>query len=221
MLAHQVAFAELLIRYGVLRFGEFVLKSGKRSPYFFDAGRLRTGLAMRGVGEAYAAALASAGVQYDLVFGPAYKGIPLAVATASAASVGGRDVPFCFDRKEEKDHGEGGWFVGTRPEDGMRAVIVDDVVTSGISVRQATEQLRAAAKLEIAAVVVAVDRRERQDNGRSAVENLSEAIGCPIHAVLEIRSLLAHLRGIRIDGARVLDDELHAKAMEYVEAQCC
>src|SRR5690606_21041736 len=138
------------------RFGEFTLKSGRRSPYFINAGQFRTGAAIAGLGEAYAACIARAGLGFDLLFGPAYKGIPLAVATAIALAHAGREAAFCFDRKEAKDHGEGGVFVGTQPRDGARVLIVDDVITSGRSVHESVALLRRAAAVEIAGVLVAV-----------------------------------------------------------------
>jgi orotate phosphoribosyltransferase len=140
---HQQAFVELLLRYEVIRFGEFTLKSGRKSPYFVNAGQLRTGNAIAGLGRAYAAEIQRAQLACDLVFGPAYKGVPLAVATAiSLAEQHGRDVGYGFDRKEAKDHGEGGVFVATAPAPGMKVVLVDDVITSGQSIREAVELIR-------------------------------------------------------------------------------
>lgn len=193
---YQEAFIDLLVRHEVLRFGEFTLKSGRRSPYFVNAGQFRSGAAIAGLGQAYAGCLRRAGVKFDLVFGPSYKGVPLAVATAIALANTGEDAAFCFDRKEQKDHGEGGWFVGTAPRDGMRVVIVDDVITSGQSVHASVELLRRAADVTIAGVVVAVDRQERgQDPSRTTLAALQAELDAPVHAIVTIREVAAHLHG--------------------------
>src|SRR3990172_2913642 len=155
---YQDRFIDLLAEYDVIRFGEFTLKSGRKSPYFINAGQLRTGRAIAGVGRAYAERIREAGLLPDVIFGPSYKGVPLAVATAIAASEERRDVGFCFDRKEAKDHGEGGVFVGMQPSPGQSLVVVDDVITSGISIEQSVALLRGAADVKILGVVVAVDR---------------------------------------------------------------
>jgi orotate phosphoribosyltransferase len=189
---YQQAFIELLVRHEVLRFGDFTLKSGRRSPYFVNAGQFRTGAAIAGLGRAYAACLRRAGLPCDLVFGPSYKGVPLAVATAIALSELGHDAPFCFDRKEQKDHGEGGWFVGTTPQDGMRVVIVDDVITSGKSIHESVALLRRTADVQIAGVVVAVDRQERGTGERSTLAELQDELGAPV------RPDRHHPRGHRI-----------------------
>ncbi len=207
MQPHQREFVDLLVRYEVVRFGRFTLKSGRQSPYFVNAGQLRTGRAIEGVGRAYAAEIERQGLDCDLVFGPAYKGVPLAVATAMALSRGERDVPFGFDRKEAKDHGEGGTFVGTAPADGSRVVLVDDVITSGRSLREAVELLRNAADVTVTGAIVAVDRMERGRSNRSTLEELREELGLPVFAILTVRELVEDLHGRAIDGQVVLDDD--------------
>ncbi|MGB1700023.1 MAG: orotate phosphoribosyltransferase, partial [Nannocystaceae bacterium] len=207
MESFQKDFIELLVRYEVLRFGEFTLKSGRTSPYFVNAGQLRTGRAIAGVGAAYAAVIDAQKVPCDLVFGPAYKGVPLAVATATALSSGSRDVPFGFDRKEVKDHGEGGQFVGTRPAAGMRVVLVDDVITSGLSLREAATLLTSAADVEVSAAIVAVDRQERGRGGdKTTLEELRDDLGIRVLPIVTIREVVQYLHGREIDGAVVLDD---------------
>lgn len=190
--SHRERFIELLAEYDVIRFGDFVLKSGRKSPYFINAGELRTGRALRGLGRAYAERLLSAGLGCDLVFGPSYKGIPLAVATAFALAEGDREVGFCFDRKESKGHGEGGLFVGMAPFDGSRVVIVDDVITSGGSIRRAAELLRAAADVELTGIIVAVDRQERGREKDTLLE-LEEDLCVPVQAIVTIREIVSHL----------------------------
>jgi orotate phosphoribosyltransferase len=193
---YQDRFLSLLAENDVIRFGEFTLKSGRKSPYFINAGQLRSGRAIAGVGRAYAERIREAGLSPDVVFGPSYKGVPLAVATAIALSEGageGRDVGFCFDRKEAKEHGEGGMFVGTQPADGQAVVLVDDVVTSGISIERAAGLLRQAADVRILGVVVAVDRQER-GRERSTLAELESALGAPVLPVLNVRQIVERLR---------------------------
>ncbi|HVI01802.1 MAG TPA: orotate phosphoribosyltransferase [Enhygromyxa sp.] len=207
MQPHQQAFVELLVRYEVIRFGSFTLKSGRKSPYFVNAGQLRTGKAIAGLGRAYAAEIQRAGLACDLVFGPAYKGVPLAVATAIGLVEHGLDVPYGFDRKEAKDHGEGGVFVGTAPAPGMRVVMVDDVITSGQSIRDAVSLLRnAASNIEVGAAIVAVDRQERGRGEKTTLRELREELGVDVRAIVSIGELVPFLHNREIDGKVVLDD---------------
>jgi orotate phosphoribosyltransferase len=225
MLAHQAAFLELLLRYEVVRFGDFTLKSGRRSPYFVNAGQLRTGAAIDGLGQAYAAHVRHAGLRCDLVFGPSYKGVPLAVSTAMAMARTGadvvpaadRDVGYAFDRKEAKDHGEGGVFVGTTPAAGMHVVVVDDVITSGQSIREAVELLRrAASDVIVSGVVVAVDRQERGRGDRTTLDELQDELGVAVHPLLSIRDVVTHLHGREIDGRVLVDDTRAAAILEHL-----
>ena len=215
---YQQAFIELLVRHEVLRFGDFTLKSGRRSPYFVNAGQFRTGAAISGLGRAYAERLHRAGLRCDLLFGPSYKGVPLAVATAIAMAELGHDAPFCFDRKERKDHGEGGWFVGTAPQAGMRVVIVDDVITSGKSIHESVELLRRTADVQIAGVVVAVDRQERGTGERTTLAELQAELGVPVCPIVTIREVIEHLHGREVDGVRVIDDERRAAMAAHLAA---
>ncbi len=207
---YQERFIDLLAENEVIRFGEFTLKSGRKSPYFINAGQLRTGRAIAGVGRAYAERIRDAGLSPDVIFGPSYKGVPLAVATAIAVSEEGRDVGFCFDRKEAKDHGEGGLFVGTQPAPGQSLVLVDDVITSGASIEQSAALLRKAAAVSILGVVVAVDRQER-GRERSTVAELEEALGAPVLPVVNVRQVVA-----RLSSAKGLGAEQRARIEEYL-----
>ena len=200
---YKQQFIDLLVRHEVLRFGDFTLKSGRRSPYFINAGQLRTGAAIAGLGEAYAARLQGEGLAADLLFGPSYKGVPLAVATAIAVARAGSDIAFCFDRKEAKDHGEGGVFVGTTPWAGARVVIVDDVITSGKSIHESVALLRKAADVAFAGVIVAVDRQERGRGSKSTLAELQEELGAPVRPIVTIREIAAYLHGRVIDDARL------------------
>jgi len=198
----------------VLAFGDFQTKSGRRTPYFLDFARLSRGSEVQQLGSFYARAIrARLGDGFEALFGPAYKGIPLVVATAMAlAAEHGRDVPYCFNRKEEKDHGEGGRMVGHRLRDGDRVVIVEDVTTAGTSIRETVPLLRAAAKVELAGLVVAVDRQERGSAEKSALAELESEFGMPCFAIATIDEIVAALTGA---GRARLEDELLARIREY------
>ena len=187
---HQRAFLDTALSRGVLRFGEFTLKSGRQSPYFFNMGRIDTGAALADVGTAYAAAVATSGLPFDMLFGPAYKGIPLAAATAVAlAREHGRDVPWAYNRKEAKDHGEGGMVVGA-PLSG-RVLIVDDVITAGTAVRESLGLIHGAGA-SVAGVLVALDRQERGQGALSAVQELARGHGVPVIAIVGLDDLMEY-----------------------------
>jgi orotate phosphoribosyltransferase len=188
----QELFVELLAGNDVVRFGAFTLKSGRQSPYFINAGQLRTGSAIAGLGRAYAARILDGELRCDFIFGPSYKGVPLAVATAMALAERGRDLGFAFDRKEVKDHGEGGRFVGMQPESGMRAVVVDDVITSGASIRYSVELLRAAS-VEVTGAVIAVDRQERGSGAKTTLAELEESLEIPVLPIVTVTAMVEHL----------------------------
>jgi orotate phosphoribosyltransferase len=188
---HQPDFIRLCLELGVLRFGEFRLKSGRQSPYFFNAGLFNTGRAIAALGRCYARAAALSGIAFDMLFGPAYKGIPLVTATAAALAVHeARDLPFAFNRKEAKDYGEGGSLVGA-PLAG-RVLIVDDVITAGTAIRESVEIIRRH-RATPAGVLIALDREERGQGERSAVQEVQDDFGLPVVAVLRLKDLLTHL----------------------------
>jgi orotate phosphoribosyltransferase len=191
-LAYQSHFIDLCLEHGVLRFGRFTLKSGRESPYFFNAGLFNTGLAISAVGQAYAAALAASDLSFDMLFGPAYKGIPLVTITAAAlAERHGRNLPFAFNRKEAKDHGEGGSIVGS-PLKG-RVLIVDDVITAGTAIRESIDIIKAAGA-RVAGVLLALDRQERAGEGNlSAVQEVRKQYGVPVVSVVNLADLLEHV----------------------------
>ena len=190
-LAYQTDFIDLCVQQGVLRFGSFTLKSGRESPYFFNAGLFNTGAAIRAVGQAYAAALAASGLEFDMLFGPAYKGIPLVTITAAAlAETAGRSLPFAFNRKEAKDHGEGGSIIGS-PLKG-RVLIVDDVITAGTAIRASIDIIQAAGA-RTAGVLLALDRQELAPQSRlSAVQEVREQHGIPVITVVNLADLMQH-----------------------------
>ena len=197
-LAYQSEFIELCMRLGVLKFGEFKLKSGRESPYFFNAGLFSSGAAIAAVGNAYGDAIVASDISFDMLFGPAYKGIPLVTATAAAlAEHHGIDLPFAFNRKESKDHGEGGLIVGS-PLKG-RVLIVDDVITAGTAIRESIEIIRAAGA-HPAGVLLALDRQERGAvSPLSAVQEVREQFGMPVIAVISLSDLMQHMRSVGRD----------------------
>ncbi|MEJ2604399.1 MAG: orotate phosphoribosyltransferase [Gammaproteobacteria bacterium] len=191
MRSWQREFLELALELEVLRFGSFKLKSGRISPYFFNAGLFSTGYAAAKLGRCYAAAIAASGVEFDMLFGPAYKGIPLAtLAAAALAEHQGLDVPYCFNRKEAKQHGEGGDIIGA-PLAG-NVLIVDDVITAGTAIREAVESIRRHGA-RIAGVVISLDRQERGSGERSAVQEVERVLGVPVVSLITLSDLVSHL----------------------------
>ena len=201
MQTYKTTFFKLALKHEVLRFGSFTLKSGRISPYFFNLGRIASGTALRELAHAYADAIEASGLQFEMLFGPAYKGIPLAAAVACALAERGRDLPFAYNRKEAKDHGEGGVLVGAEVR-GKRALIVDDVLTAGTALRESHGVLQQAGALPIAAIT-ALDRQEVGPDGRSAVKELSEKIGISVISLVTVQDLLQYLHESGGDAATV------------------
>ncbi|CAN5344413.1 orotate phosphoribosyltransferase [soil metagenome] len=189
MKAYQRQFLDLAVELGALRFGDFELKSGRRSPYFFNAGLFNTGSALAALGRFYAQAIRDAGISFDMLFGPAYKGIPL-VSAAAAALAPKQDYPFAFNRKEAKAHGEGGTIIGA-PLAG-RVLIVDDVITAGTAIRDAMRLIETAGAQPVA-IAIALDREERGPDGRSAVRELRDNFGVEVVRIAGLSDLVSHL----------------------------
>ena len=188
---YQYDFIQLAIRHQALCFGEYVLKSGRTSPYFFNAGRFQTGAALAELGRYYAAAINASGVDFDVVFGPAYKGIPLAAATAIALADGyQRDLPYCYNRKEAKDHGEGGTLVGA-PLQG-KVLIIDDVITAGTAVREVMAIIEAAGA-QPAAVVIGLNRQEKGKGELSAIQEVEQTFGIPVISIINLNHIVDYL----------------------------
>jgi orotate phosphoribosyltransferase len=210
-------FIELMIQCDVLRFGDFTAKSGRKTPYFINAGRFRTGAQLDRLARSYAQAITTQlGDRFDVLFGPAYKGIPLAAATSVALFQNhGHDVGFCFNRKEAKDHGEGGSLVGQELRDGDRVLIIEDVTTAGTSIRETVPLLQAAAKIRLAGLVVAVDRMERGTGATNALTEISEQYAMPTFSIVTIDEIIAHLREHPVDGRMLLDDATYERVLDY------
>lgn len=208
MQKYQQDFINLAIAHKVLQFGEFTLKSGRVSPYFFNAGLFYSGAALAQVGRCYAQAIVNAGLDFDFVFGPAYKGIPLAAATCIAlADVHRRNTPYSYNRKEAKDHGEGGVIVGA-PLSG-KAIIVDDVITAGTAIREVLE-LFSGSEASPAAIVLGLDRQEKGTTGSSAIQELEDKIGVPVLSIISLQDIMTHL-------ANTGETDLLAKTKKYRE----
>jgi orotate phosphoribosyltransferase len=210
-----MSFIDLCLELGVLRFGEFKLKSGRMSPYFFNAGLFNSGRALAELGRHYAQAIQDADIPFDVLFGPAYKGIPLVATSAIALADGhGRSVPWAFNRKEAKDHGEGGSIVGA-PLRG-RVLIVDDVITAGTAIRESIDIIRAAGA-EPVGVVLALDRQERGQGALSAVQEVERNLHLPVRSIIKLADLIAWLE--RSGDARQLESLRRYRSEYGVEAQ--
>ncbi|WP_321362396.1 orotate phosphoribosyltransferase [Pseudomonas extremaustralis] len=192
MQAYQRDFIRFAIDRGVLRFGEFTLKSGRTSPYFFNAGLFNSGSALAQLGRFYAAAIVESGISFDVLFGPAYKGIPLAAATAVAlAEHHGRDLPWCFNRKEAKAHGEGGILVGA-PLTG-KVLIIDDVITAGTAIREVMQIIASQEGAKAAGVLIALNRQERGNGELSAIQEVERDFGIPVVSIVSLNQVLQFL----------------------------
>ncbi|HHJ81173.1 MAG TPA: orotate phosphoribosyltransferase [Candidatus Tenderia electrophaga] len=191
MHAYQREFLDFVIATDVLRFGEFTLKSGRVSPYFFNSGLFNTGSSIARLGRYYAAAIENSRIEYDMIFGPAYKGIPLAVSAASAlADHHNRDLPYAFNRKEAKDHGEGGTIVGAALAG--KVLIIDDVISAGTSVRESINMIDAAGATT-AGVIIALDRQEKGQDERSAIQEVEQQYGFPVASIVKLDDLIRYL----------------------------
>ena len=206
------SFIEFLLDQGVLQFGEFTLKSGRISPYFFNLGELSSGSAFARLGDAYAETILASGIEFDVLFGPAYKGIPIAVATATALAAKGCDVGVAYNRKEAKTHGEGGMLVGA--EVTGRVLLIDDVLTSGKAIREALA-LIAPTDSTIAGAVIAMDRQETGPEGGTAVAALAEDLGAPVISIANLAGVIGYL-----DEGGYGTDDLRARMRGYQAEYC-
>lgn len=202
---YQRQFIELAMQSEVLRFGEFTLKSGRVSPYFFNAGLFNSGQALAQLGRCYAQAIIDSGIEYDVLFGPAYKGIPVAAATVMALAVDhGMDIPYAFNRKEAKTHGEGGNIVGADLT-GKRVLIIDDVITAGTAIREAVDIIKTE-NAETVGVLIALDRQEKGQAEQSAVQEVEQDFGIKVANIITLQNLISYLS----------DDKSQSKMLELM-----
>lgn len=220
---YKKEFIEFMVRSKVLTFGDFVTKSGRKTPYFINTGNYSTGAQLEQLGQYYAQALISnLGSAFNVLFGPAYKGIPLAVAASMALSAHhSRDVSFCFNRKEAKDHGEGGVMVGHKLKAGDKVVIIEDVTTAGTSVRESVPILKNNTGAEVVGLVVSVDRMERGTGTKSALAELRDEFGFAAFPIVNIDEIVGYLHNREIDGAVVINDEIMGRIREYRKEYGC
>jgi len=214
---YKKEFIEFMVDCGVLRFGDFVTKSGRKTPFFINTGFYRTGSQLRRLGQYYAKAIAdSFGLDFDLLFGPAYKGIPLSVATSMAISeLYDRDVRYCSNRKEIKDHGDRGILLGSPISDGDRVIIIEDVTTAGTSISETMPILQAQGRIEVAGLIVSVDRMERGQTSKSALAEIEEKYNIKTSSIVTMQDVVEHLYNKPYKGAVVIDDTLKAAIDEY------
>lgn len=216
---YKQEFIEFMVESEVLKFGEFTLKSGRKSPFFMNAGAYVTGTQLRRLGEYYAKAIHdNYGLDFDVLFGPAYKGIPLSVATTMAISeLYGKDIRYCSNRKEAKDHGDTGILLGSKLKDGDRVVIIEDVTTSGKSIEETFPIIKAQADVEVKGLMVSLNRMERGKGDKSALEEVKELYGFPTAAIVSMADVVEHLYNRECQGKVVIDDALKAAIDAYYE----
>ena len=217
-MTYKEEFITFMVRSGVLTFGDFTTKSGRKTPYFVNTGNYKTGAQAARLGDYYAACIQEnlpEGI--DCLFGPAYKGIPLAVsAAASLFRNYGRDMPYCFNRKEAKDHGEGGAMVGCKPQDGDRVAIIEDVVTAGTAVRESIELLKNVAQVDMKALFVSVDRMERGTRDCSTLDELCQDYGIQVFPIVTVKEVISFLHNNPVDGKVYIDDGMKARMEDYL-----
>lgn len=220
MESYKKEFIEFMVESDVLKFGEFTLKSGRKSPFFMNAGAYVTGTQLRKLGEYYAKAIYNAyGLDFDVLFGPAYKGIPLTVATTMAySSLYGRDIRYCSNRKEVKDHGDTGILLGSKLKDGDRVVIIEDVTTSGKSIEETFPIIKAQADVEVKGLIVSLNRMEVGKGGKkSALDEIQELYGFGAGAIVTMEEVVEHLYNRPYNGKIVIDDTLKTAIDAYYE----
>ncbi len=215
---YQREFVDFLVRTEALRFGEFTLKSGRKSPYFFNVGQFNRGADVERLGYYYACGVRELRNDANVIFGPAYKGITLCIAAAIALRQHfGTDAYYSFDRKEVKEHGEGGWLVGREPQQGDRIAIVDDVITDGATKVASIARLREATPAEISGLIIALDRKEQNAEGGNSVTALQESTGVEVRSIITIHDVLEHLPGRKIDGVVPMPDDVADQIRAYLD----
>ena len=217
MESYKQEFIEFMVESNVLKFGDFTLKSGRKSPFFMNAGAYVTGTQLKKLGEYYAKAIHdNFGLDFDVLFGPAYKGIPLSVATTMAISdLYGKDIRYCSNRKEVKDHGDTGILLGSKIKDGDRVMIIEDVTTSGKSIEETFPIIKAQADVEIKGLMVSLNRCERRKGEKSALQEIQELYGFPANAIVSMEEVVEYLYNRTHDGKIIIDDAMKASIDAY------
>ena len=219
MESYKQEFIEFMVESNVLKFGDFTLKSGRKSPFFMNAGAYVTGTQLKKLGEYYAKAIHdNFGLDFDVLFGPAYKGIPLSVATTMAISdLYGKDIRYCSNRKEVKDHGDKGILLGSPIQDGDKVIIIEDVTTAGTSIQETLPIIKAQGDVEVGGLVVSVDRMERGQGEKSALTEISEKYGMKTTAIVTMEEVVEHLYNKPYKGKVIIDDKLKAAIDAYYD----
>lgn len=214
---YKKEFIEFMVESGVLTFGDFVTKSGRKTPFFINTGNFKTGSQMKKLGEFYAKAIHQHfGREFELLFGPAYKGIPLSVAAVIALnSLFGIDVAYCSNRKEIKDHGDKGILLGGKPKDRDRVVIIEDVTTAGTSIHETMPILKAQGEVDAIGLIIAVDRMEKGSGDQSAFQELQQLYGLRTHSIVSMEEVVEHLHNKELSGKVLIDDEMKSRIEDY------
>lgn len=217
MESYKLDFMEFILESKVLEFGDFTTKSGRKTPFFINTGNFSSGRQLRRLGDYYAKAIKdSFGLKFDVLFGPAYKGIPLSVATTIAiANSYGEDIGYCANRKEIKDHGDVGTLLGTKLTDGMKVLLIEDVTTAGTSIRETVPLLRSIADVEIVGLMVSVDRMEKGTGSRSALAEIEQEFGFQTESIIKINEMVEYLHNRQVMGKVYIDDTLKQKIDDY------
>jgi orotate phosphoribosyltransferase len=214
---YKKEFIEFMVQSNVITFGDFVTKSGRKTPFFINTGNFKTGAQMNRLGEFYAKAIKQYFEEgFEVLFGPAYKGIPLSVAAVIALNnLYNIDVAYCSNRKEIKDHGDKGILMGGKPKDGDRIIIIEDVTTAGTSIHETMPILKAQGAVDVLGLIISVDRMERGAGEKSAFQELQQQYGLRTHAIVTMQEVVEHLHNKEIDGKVLIDDEMKKKIEEY------
>ena len=226
-MSYKKQFIEFMVKSGVLTFGDFTTKSGRKTPYFVNTGNYKTGAQIAQLGSFYAKCIMEnmqAGkIKKDItaLFGPAYKGIPIAVATSIAlATEFGSEVNFCFNRKEAKDHGEGGMIVGYGLKDNDSILIVEDVITAGTAIRETLPIIKAQANVEVQGLIISVDRMEKGKGEKTAIQEIKEEFGIQTFPIVTVKEIINELHNVEVDGKIIIDDKIREKMEEYMKMYC-
>jgi orotate phosphoribosyltransferase len=214
---YKKEFIEFMVQSNVITFGDFVTKSGRKTPFFINTGNFKTGAQMNRLGEFYAKAIKQYFEEgFEVLFGPAYKGIPLSVAAVIALNnLYNIDVAYCSNRKEMKDHGDKGILMGGKPKDGDRIVIIEDVTTAGTSIHETMPILKAQGAVDVLGLIISVDRMERGAGEKSAFQELQQQYGLKTHAIVTMQEVVEHLHNKEVNGKVLIDDEMKKKIEEY------